>query len=87
MSTLPERILRLEQELGSASAGTLIVRVGRLEVCCFGSETVGPLLQRLSKLEALAGFDVPEPHPAEIEPVDRDMGEAEVDASNQVGGN
>ena len=55
MATLPDRVARLEEVIGSAVSGALVGRVGHLEVCCLGSSAGGPLLQRISKLEELIG--------------------------------
>lgn len=55
MATLPDRVARLEEVVGSAATGALVARVGHLEVCCLGSAAAGSLLQRISTLEELIG--------------------------------
>ena len=55
MATLPDRVARLEEVIGSSATGALVARVGHLEVCCLGSAAAGPLVARISKLEELIG--------------------------------
>jgi hypothetical protein len=66
MATLPDRVARLEEVIGSSATGALVARVVHLEVCCLGSAAAGPLLQRISKLEELIGCD---PGTAPVAPI------------------
>jgi len=66
MATLPDRVARLEEVIGSSATGALVARVVHLEVCCLGSAAAGPLLQRTSKLEELIGCD---PGTAPVAPI------------------